>query len=199
MDTFIKYHISNISKYNSISKVYNYLKGLGYKCGKNILLNFLKFVQDVFFIFTCEIFSFSIRNRMQYPKKVYLVDNGIAKAYGKEGIDWRMENNVFIELFRRSDAFNNFQVFYWKEYGKRNGEEVDFVITKGLEIKELIQVTYANSIDEINKREFKGLLKASKELKCNNLSIITWDFEDKIKVENKIIKCIPLWKWNLIF
>jgi hypothetical protein len=68
-----------------------------------------------------------------------------------------------------------------------------------LEIKELIQVTYANSVDEINKREFKGLLKASKELKCNNLSIITWDFEDKIKMENKIIKCIPLWKWNLIF
>jgi len=85
-----------------------------------------------------------------------------------------LENNVFIELFRRSDAFNIFQIFYWKEYGKCEGEEVDFVITKGLEIKESIQVTYANSIDEINKREFKGLLKASKELKCNNLSIITW-------------------------
>lgn len=39
-----------------------------------------------------------------------------------------------------------------------------------------------------------ALIKASKELKCANLLIITWDYEDKTKIENKTINFIPLWK-----
>ncbi|MEM3507108.1 MAG: hypothetical protein QW589_04195 [Candidatus Bathyarchaeia archaeon] len=40
-------------------------------------------------------------------------------------------------------------------------------------------------------------MKASKELKCKDLLIITWDYEDELKIDNKIIKVIPLWKWLL--
>jgi predicted AAA+ superfamily ATPase len=34
-------------------------------------------------------------------------------------------------------------------------------------------------------------------LKCNDLLIITWDYEDEIKKYNKTVRCIPLWKWLL--
>jgi predicted AAA+ superfamily ATPase len=74
---------------------------------------------------------------------------------------------------------------------------VDFVVKSGLDIKQLIQVTYANNRDEIEKREIRALLKASDLLKCGDLLIITWDYEDEIKVNDKIIKCLPLWKWLL--
>ena len=53
------------------------------------------------------------------------------------------------------------------------------------------------SIVVLDEREIKGLLKASKGLKCNNLSIITEDKEDEEKIKNKKIKFIPLWKWLL--
>jgi predicted AAA+ superfamily ATPase len=66
-----------------------------------------------------------------------------------------------------------------------------------LKIKQLIQVTYASSKDEIEKREIKSLLKASELLKCKNLLVITWDYEDELKIENKKIAFIPLWKWLL--
>ncbi|MEM4772707.1 MAG: hypothetical protein QW648_01710, partial [Nanoarchaeales archaeon] len=59
------------------------------------------------------------------------------------------------------------------------------------------QVTYASNKDEIEKREIKALLKASELLKCKDLLIITWDYEDELNFENKKIKCIPLWKWLL--
>ncbi|RLF60579.1 MAG: AAA family ATPase, partial [Thermoplasmata archaeon] len=76
-------------------------------------------------------------------------------------------------------------------------EEVDFVIREGMKIKQLIQVTYASGRDEIEKREIKSLIKASNELKCKNLEIITWDYEDEINLDGKTIECIPLWKWLL--
>ena len=42
-----------------------------------------------------------------------------------------------------------------------------------------------------------NLLIASKELHCNNLLVITWDYEAQEKIEGKTIKFIPLWKWLL--
>ena len=67
-----------------------------------------------------------------------------------------------------------------------------------MDVKQLIQVTYASGRDEIEGREIKSLVKASNELKCKNLLIITWDYEDELKIDNKTIRCVPLWKW-LIF
>ena len=108
-----------------------------------------------------------------------------------------MENIVAIELLRRFSINKKTKIFYWREYGKQEGKEVDFVIKEGLKIKQLIQVTYASDRDEINQREIKSLVKASDLLNCKNLLIITWDYEDKLKINNLEIKCISLWKWLL--
>ncbi|MGB9895034.1 MAG: hypothetical protein ACPLN2_03935, partial [Thermoproteota archaeon] len=89
---------------------------------------------------------------------------------------------------------SNFEIFYWKDYQQN---EVDFILKRGPDIKQLIQVTYASEKDEIEWRELKALLKASDELKCDNLLIVTWDYEDEIKIEGKNIKCTPLWRWLL--
>jgi predicted AAA+ superfamily ATPase len=104
-----------------------------------------------------------------------------------------MENLVAIELQRKFKK-PVFEVFYFKDYQQH---EVDFVIKEGLKVNQLIQVTYASSKDEIDKREIRALVKASELLKCEDLMIITWDYEDEIKVNNKTIKCLPLWKWLL--
>jgi hypothetical protein len=86
------------------------------------------------------------------------------------------------------------EIYYWNNYQQH---EVDFVLKEGLEIKQLIQVTYASSKDEIEKREIRALLKASELLSCKDLLIITWDYEGEIKANNKTIKCLPLWRWLL--
>ena len=103
-----------------------------------------------------------------------------------------IENCVAVELKRRGDS----EIYYWKDY---QNNEVDFVIKDDLNVKELIQVTYANSFDEVKERELKSLIKASEELKCDNLTIIDWDYEEIRKYDNKEIKFIPLWKWLLYY
>ncbi|MEM3785897.1 MAG: ATP-binding protein [Nitrososphaeria archaeon] len=197
LDTFLRYAVSCFAKQVSVSKIYNFLKSLGLKCGKATLINFLKYAEEVFFLFPFEIYSYSIKKRTQYPKKLYVVDNGIARILFPDSIKSigrLMENCVAIELLRRVGKNN---ISYWKEYGKRDEMEVDFVIRDGLVVKELIQVTYAYGKDDIDKREIKALIKASEELRCNNLSIVTWDYDGKLEVDNAKIKCIPLWKWLL--
>ncbi|MEA3421979.1 MAG: hypothetical protein U9Q97_09935, partial [Acidobacteriota bacterium] len=78
------------------------------------------------------------------------------------------------------------------------GNEVDFILRKGIKIEKLIQVCY--EIDDIwvKERELKGLIKANEELKCTNLIIITWDYEAEEKFRGRKINFIPLWKWLLV-
>jgi predicted AAA+ superfamily ATPase len=104
-----------------------------------------------------------------------------------------MENLVLIEL--KKLELNNLidGVFYYKDLQN----EVDFVVKKGLNVEQLIQVSYASNKDEIERREIKGLQRASELLKCENLLIITWDYEDEVRIENKKIVFKPLWKWLL--
>jgi predicted AAA+ superfamily ATPase len=200
LDIFLKYCLKNVAKYFSVSKTYNYLKSIGYKCSKQTLLDYLEFSRNVFFLFPIEIFSYSLKERRQYPRKMYVVDNGIITAIypeTKEEISKLMENVVAIELLRRGELNEKFEVYYWKEYGKKN--EVDFVIKKGFDVHQLIQVTYASSKDEVEKREVKALIKASELLKCRDLLMITWDYEDEMEIKNKKIIFKPLWKWLLFF
>ena len=65
------------------------------------------------------------------------------------------------------------------EYGKAEGKEVDFVIMEENKVTELINVAYASSREDVPDREILGMTKASNELKCKKMSIITWDYFQK--------------------
>ncbi|MEM5875176.1 MAG: ATP-binding protein [Candidatus Aenigmatarchaeota archaeon] len=159
------------------------------------LYDYIDKLQDTLNVFFVDRFSKSIYIRRSWPKKVYVVDTGISVLvrFSKD-VGKLMENIVFLELLRKTNSTPLQEIYYWKDYQQN---EVDFVIKEGLDVKQLIQVTYASSKDEIEKREIKALIKASELLKCKNLLIITWDYEDELEIENKKIKFIPLWKWLL--
>jgi predicted AAA+ superfamily ATPase len=64
-------------------------------------------------------------------------------------------------------------------------------------VEQLIQVKYASAKNEIEERELEALEIAASELKCENLLIITWDYEATTPIDNKTVKLVPLWKWLL--
>ena len=98
-----------------------------------------------------------------------------------EDIGKRMENVVFLEILREINYNPLIQIYYFKN----KNSEVDFVIKEEKSVKQLIQVTYASSKDEIERREIKSLIKASELLKCKDLLVITWDYEDETLINNK--------------
>jgi len=181
--------------YYSISKLYHNLKSLNYKIGKTTLCHYLSFIENSYFLYSLPIFSTKIKNQLQYPRKIYFIDNVFLTFFStkfSKNLGRLFENMVFIELKRRIGAET--EIFYWKDQA---GKEVDFVLKKGLKISQLIQTCYEIEDFETKEREIKSLIKASNELKCKNLLIITQDYEGEEKIKGKKIKFIPLWKWLL--
>lgn len=185
------------SKEYSISKTYNNLKSLGFEIGKSSVQKYISCIENSYFAFSLPIFSYKIKKQIQYPRKIYFIDNAFINSISTKfsnNFGRLYENLVAIELKRREK-----ECYYWKNAEK---EEVDFVIKEGIKVKQLIQVCYNLSDADTKKREIKSLLKASKDLKCNNLFIINQDKEAEEKHEwfgiNRKIKFIPLWKFLLI-
>ena len=99
-----------------------------------------------------------------------------SKTYAKQ---------LFIELRRRYEK----GIYFFKQKN-----EVDFYVP---EAKLLLQVSYNLNAPETRKREMNGLIEAMKELEINDGVIITYDSQEKIKIDNFVITVIPAWKWLL--
>jgi len=184
------------STHYSLTKLYNTIKSMQYEVGKATIQNFINYIESSYLMFSVPIFSYKIKNQQQYPKKVYFIDNvfisSVSTKFTKN--QGRLyENLVAVNLIKRFD-----DIYYWKN---SLDEEVDFVIRDSQKVKQLIQVCC--NIDEVDtkQREIRALLKASKELKCKSLIIITDNYETEEEKEwfgiKGKIKFIPLWKWLL--
>jgi len=189
-----KYLISNFSSEITFSKLKNILNIKD----QHTIKNWVDGLEQAYLIKVIERYSPKLKESIIAPKKVYCIDTGIISAISfrfSENTGRIMENMVAIELLRRRSYWHpNTEIFYWKDH---QGREVDFVIKEGMDVKQLVQVSYASAIDEIERREIKALMKASDMLHCKNMLLITWDYEDEIKMNGKMIKAIPLWKWLL--
>ena len=96
------------------------MKTINYPVGKYRPLQVLGYFNEAFIVFPVEIFSRGSGAGRQYPRKIYLADNGPIAAMNGGEVDTGsgMENLVLRELCRRSELFTRFSVFYWREYGK---------------------------------------------------------------------------------
>jgi predicted AAA+ superfamily ATPase len=195
LDNFLRYAINNYSSYLSLTKMEKYFKTTGIKCSKKTLANFLRYSETVFLLSPVEIFSYKVKDRMQYPRKIYCVDTGIVNRFAKfsENLGKLTENVAYLELRRRFEAPRH-EIFYWKDHQQR---EVDFVVKEGLRVKQLVQVCWDPTDEETKKREIRGLVKAMEEFKLKGGLVLTGDFEGEEKIGGRRILYKPLWKWLL--
>jgi len=193
LENFIKFLFINISGYFSYKRGKEYLDSLGISTSTRTLLKYTSILEEVFLFFFVPIFSRKVREEAKYPKKMYAIDVGLRNVVyaSQEDFGKKAENLVYLELKRRSQ---NADINYWKS---KQQEEVDFIIREGLNVRELIQVCWDIGKRETKDREIKALLKASEELKCKNLLIITEDNESEEIIDGKKIVYTSLWKYLL--
>ena len=195
LEALAKFIISNPCSYLSFRKLEKYLA-----ISVKTIEKYCKYLNIARLYFDLYRFSFSVRKQIISPKKIYLSDVSFFTSSGfrfSENLGPLMENIVFLELLRKKNEQALMEIYYYKD----NGYEIDFLIKKGPEVKELIQVTYASSFDEIAPREYRALIKASELFKQAKLTIVTWDYEDQKALEwwgrKAKIDFVPLWKWLL--
>ena len=208
-DIIQRYKIRHVKKLKELSHylLSNFSSEISYNKMKNILnvrsvttvSNWVDYLESSYLIFELNKYSPKLKEQMLSPKKVYCIDNSIINSLSfKTSENWGrlMENLVSVELLRRKSYWHNeWEIFYFKDYQQN---EVDFLIREGYTVKELMQVSYASGFDEIEKREYRSLIKASDLFRCNELKIITWDYEDVKSIDGKRVNFIPLWKWLIM-
>lgn len=179
------YLISNIGvefSYNSLAKTFN----IG---STNSAIAFVSYLEDSYLLFTVSKFDYSLKKQAVNPKKVYLIDNGLADVNSVSFSSNRgrmLENCVFLELRRAGK-----EIFYFRE-----NKECDFLVKERNAIVMAIQVCY--ELNEDNKqREIDGLVEAMKKFNLPEGTILTLDQQDELIISDKTIKICPVWRWQI--
>ena len=187
-----KYLVSNAA--NEVT--FNKLKSIIQVKSAHTVKKYADYLSNAYLVFFLDRFSFKLKEQNLAPKKIYCIDNGLVNVIGfrtSENRGRAMENLAAIELMRRKSRERS-ELYYWKDHAQR---EVDFLVKKENRVVQLIQVTDASAKTDLREREIKAMLKASQELKCDDLLVLTREFEADEESGDQTIRYRPLWKWLL--
>ena len=185
--------MQNFSKEISSNSVFKKAKSLGIKVSNNTIYDYLEKLNDTVSFFFLARFSEKAHERASWPKKVYLADTGLSKAYRfADDTGKLIENVTFLELLRRRNSSPLLEIYYVNN----TSGEVDFAIKEGNRIRLLMQATYELN-DDNRSREINPLVAAAARLHCDELLVLTWEQEGAISEKGRKIRLLPLWKWLL--
>mgnify|MGYP002639673459 CR=1 FL=1 len=181
------YLAGNIGKplsYANLSSILNVKHGQTVK-------NYVSYFEDTYLVFQLSKFDYSIKKQVINAKKIYFIDNALARNVSFRLHEDRgrfLENIVFLELKRR-----RYELFYHKEK-----KECDFVITEGGKVKQAIQVSVSIDHEQTRQRELEGLLDALLFYNLDTGLILTEDEEEELFIKGKKVNILPVWKWLLL-
>jgi predicted AAA+ superfamily ATPase len=175
----------SINQPSSFNRLANIVSSAGQKIQTSTVIDYMQFMEESWLIFSMENYAAKFVEK-ESAKKYYFRDNGILNLFLIDPETALLENRVAIELKKH---FCDEVYFYNKNV------EVDFYVPQH---DWLIQVTYSIANDDTREREISSLLKVAKHLQAKRLTIITYNEEQTISLDNgSTIEVIPLWKWLL--
>lgn len=190
----LKRIMANLTKPTSIRNIHGDVKSRGLKVSKDAMYDWASYACDIFMLIRIPNYSKSLQKMESSSPKYYCIDNGLRDAVLLPQSDdegKKLENTVFLQLYRTRSPID--RIFYYKGAG-----ECDFLLQRGIDIVQLIQVTWEMNDPETRRREIDGLIEAAKITGCDNLYIITADTSEEINHESGLkIHVIPAWRWLL--
>ena len=85
----------------SITATAKKLEEFGQSPGKTTLSNFLKFAEDAFLVFGVKKYSYKAREQMRAPRKIYVIDHGLARTIRfsfTDDLGSMLENIAYVHL-----------------------------------------------------------------------------------------------------
>lgn len=182
----LHYLVSNSSKEFS----YNTLKNILGLSNAMTVKEYIGYFEQSYLLFTINKFDYSLKKQLVNPKKIYVIDTGLANSISfqfSENFGRQLENIVFLQLKRYG-----YEVFYHK--GKF---ECDFLIREKSAIVNAIQVSKSLTDENTRKREIRGIIEAMKTYGLKKGLILTFEETETIAVDELIIEVLPVWQWLL--
>ena len=158
--------------------------------------NYIDYLKQAYLLIGVHKYSAKSRLRIR-DEKLYAVDPALMSnrldAFSGENLGWRLETIVLLELLRRHRPYRR-DVYYYDE----TAGDTDFLVCKGNQTLEVIQVSYDISNPKTRKRELKGLDLAAKATGCKNLTLITNYHQEASMTEKGLpVKSISVVDWLL--
>ena len=186
---FLKRVMNNLTKPTSVNNIYNELKSQGMKVSKDSLYAWLEYACNIYMFRRVPKYTKSLVKESMSPSKYYMTDIGLRNAVllsQSEDEGKALENIVYMMLERSLKEDD--RVFYFSE-----AKECDFVIQRGDQIEELVQVCW--ELEETNiEREVEGILTASSVTDCRTCKIITFNQQRTIQRGELRIEVLPIWR-----
>ncbi|MCK4663847.1 MAG: ATP-binding protein [Bacteroidales bacterium] len=142
----------NLGSLLSAKRISDFLKSQNINISTKLVLEYLQFLEDAFFIKKVKRFDIKGRKIFEINDKFYFTDLGLRNSlqtFNMKDINKVLENIVFNKLFT-----DGFEVYI----GKFDDKEIDFVAVKG-DKTIYIQVAYMIPDEKVHDREFGNLLK----------------------------------------
>ncbi len=178
--------ISNISKeisYNSLKKMLGLSNAITVK-------EYINHFEQSYLVFNINKFDYSLKKQLTNPKKIYVIDTGLANSISfkfSDNMGRQLENVVFLQLKRLGNEI----------YFHRGKYECDFIIREKDRIIKAIQVTQTLFDDKTREREILGLVEAMQEYNLEKAIILTAEEKESITIDDLSIEVIPIWEWLL--
>jgi predicted AAA+ superfamily ATPase len=184
--------VDNTASLYSGNSLTGYLKSLGHKVPKSAVSDYLEWFEDAYFLFAVHIFDASAARRDTNPKRIYCIDHAMVTSVSS-GIlvnsGHLLENLVFTALRRLFP-----EIYYYKT---KTGRDVDFIVPTSGKMRILIQACESLAESQTRKREIAALSEAMAELGLKTGTIVTRNYDERIKTDAGIIDVIPAWRFLL--
>jgi hypothetical protein len=173
----------------SVHRAHADLRSQGLGMAKDALYALVEHVEDAYLALLVPRLDDLARARSVHPRKVYLVDHGLAAAFSyRSDVGHRLENAVHAELRRRK---------YTIAYAVTpDGREVDFVAERGGE-RHVVQVCSDAADKETRQRELGATDAAMEWLGLDEAEIVTLDEEGSQRTGHGRVRLVPAWRWML--
>ena len=176
----------SVKQPSSFTRLANIVSSAGQKIQTSTVIEYVKYMEETWLLFSLANYAAKFAEK-ESAKKYYFRDNGILNLFLVDPETSLLENRVAIELKKH---YGEDVYFYNKSV------EVDFYVPQS---NWLIQTSYSISNEETREREITALLKVGKHLNAHRLTIVTYNEEQTLLVNEKNIEIIPLWKWLCLF
>lgn len=151
LDKLILFLADNTGNIVSAKKISDYLKSQQISISHNVILDYLNYLCEAFFIFKVKRNDLKGKKILEFGEKYYFEDLGIRHAIGgykNDDINKILENTVYLHLLIKG---------YEVTVGKLIDREIDFVADKG-EVRIYVQVAFSIPDENVKEREFGNLL-----------------------------------------
>ncbi|NCO97741.1 MAG: hypothetical protein COX30_00080 [Candidatus Moranbacteria bacterium CG23_combo_of_CG06-09_8_20_14_all_39_10] len=162
--------VANFAMANIASQISSYRMGKDLGIASLSARRYFGYFEESFLLQFTPFFSYSVKKQIYNPQKVFSIDTGLRNAVSfkfSSDIGKLLENIVLLEFLRRKKV-----LYYWEN----KKTEIDFVLRRGHEVSELVNVCYLLNNKSLE-REMQSLEDGMAEFKRAKAKIIYWEGE----------------------